>query len=101
MSNVAALSKPVEIESINNTFTCPPVISAVVSRFFSPPLMPRSKALPTMVRWHRERPRTRSVCSTLPVFLVVLPAERAAVEEEEEGEEEEGEEEEEEKEADA
>ncbi|ETI30029.1 hypothetical protein F443_22850 [Phytophthora nicotianae P1569] len=59
MSNVAALSRPVEISSHRNRLWPPTSTSPTVTRLRSPPLTPRSSALPTTVSAQFSRP---SIC---------------------------------------
>ncbi|DAZ97777.1 TPA: hypothetical protein N0F65_009523 [Lagenidium giganteum] len=57
MSNVAALSRPVEISSHKNKLWPPTNISPTVTRLRSPPDTPRSSASPTTVSEQFVRPR--------------------------------------------
>ena len=58
--------------TISSTCRGPTRISAVVTRFFSPPDTPRSTALPTTVSAHRDSPSSLMISSTLQHPLRIL-----------------------------
>ena len=70
MVNVVEESRPVDTSSSMMIFAGPTSISPAVTRFFWPPLMPRSMGLPTGVSAQMSRPRAWMTTSAIGFPLV-------------------------------
>ena len=65
MLNVTAASSPVEISSMHRTRAFVTSVSAMVTRFFSPPDTPRTKSSPMIVSMHPSRANSEVTASSL------------------------------------